>query len=111
MGRIFSEIAEVIGKYNGFIEKFLGDGVLALFGVPEAHEDDPVRAIRAAREIHDLVEAMSPRYEDKAGQPLSMHSGINSGLVVTGEVDTEKGTHGVAGDAINVASRLSSLTC
>ncbi|MBL7174729.1 MAG: AAA family ATPase [Desulfobacteraceae bacterium] len=107
--RIFGEISRIVGKYDGFIEKFIGDAVMALFGVPKAHEDDPVRAIRVAKEIHDLVRAMSPELEGKIGRPLSMHTGINTGLVVTGEVDTGKGTHGVAGDTINVAARLSSL--
>ena len=87
----------------------MGDGVLAFFGVPHAHEDDPLRAIHAAKEIHDLVKSMSPQYQEKLGAPLTMHSGINTGLVVTADVDPEKGTHGVAGDAVNVASRLSGL--
>jgi class 3 adenylate cyclase len=65
--------------------------VMAIFGVPRAHEDDPVRAIRAAREIHEMVDAMSPEVEDKIGQGISMHSGIHTGLVVTGEVDMLKG--------------------
>ena len=107
--RIFNEVSEIVAKYDGFIEKFIGDAIMALFGVPKAHEDDPVRAIRAAREIHDLVKAISPEFEQKIGKPLSMHTGVNTGLVVTGEVNTEKGTHGVAGDTINVAARLSSL--
>jgi len=107
--RIFGEISKVINKYEGFVEKFVGDAVMALFGVPNAHEDDPLRAIRAAREIHELVDTISPEVEKKIGQPISMHTGINTGLVVTGEVDMEKGTHGVAGDTINLASRLSSL--
>lgn len=109
MSRIFGEIAQVVTKYEGFIEKFVGDAILALFGVPKAHEDDPVRAIRVAREIHELVDAISPELEKRIGQSISMHTGINTGLVVTGEVDMEKGTHGVAGSTINVASRLSSL--
>ena len=107
--RIFGRISKVIGKYEGFVEKFVGDAVMALFGVPKAHEDDPVRAIRAAIEIHEIVEALSPELEERVGCPLSMHTGINTGLVVTGEVDMEKGTHGVAGDSINLASRLSGL--
>ena len=107
--RIFGEISKTVNKYDGFIEKFIGDAVMALFGVPKAHEDDPVRAIKAAREIHDLVNAVSPELEERIGKPLSMHTGINTGLVVTGEVDMEKGTHGIAGDTINVAARLSSL--
>ncbi len=107
--RIFGEISKVIDKYGGFVEKFVGDAVMALFGVPKAHEDEPVRAIRAAREIHELVEDMSSELEERVGQPLSMHTGINTGLVVTGEVDMKKGTHGIAGDTINLASRLCSL--
>jgi class 3 adenylate cyclase/tetratricopeptide (TPR) repeat protein len=107
MNRIFKQIKQVIQKYEGFIEKFAGDAVMAIFGVPQAHEDDPVRAIKAAREIHDLVENMNPELERKPGQPLSMHSGINTGLVITGEINPDKGTHGVSGDALNTASRLS----
>lgn len=107
--RIFEEIALVVTRYEGFIEKYVGDAVMALFGVPKAHEDDPIRAIRAAREIHELVDSMSPEVEKSIGRPISMHTGINTGLVVTGEVDMEKGTHGVAGDTINLASRLQTI--
>ena len=107
--RIFGEISKTVKKYDGFVEKFIGDAVMALFGVPKAHEDDPVRAIKAAKEIHDLMKAVSPELEEKIGKPLTMHTGINTGLVVTGEVDMEKGTHGVSGDTINVAARLSGL--
>jgi len=107
--QIFREISRIIDQYEGFIEKFIGDAVMALFGVPRAHEDDPVRAVKAAREIHERVQALSPGVEKRIGKPLSMHTGINTGLVVTGEVNMEKGTHGVAGDTINVAARLSSL--
>jgi class 3 adenylate cyclase/tetratricopeptide (TPR) repeat protein len=108
--RIFGDAAQVVSKYDGFIEKFAGDAVMALFGVPRTHEDDPIRAIRAAREIHDLVENLNPELEERLGQPLSMHTGINTGLVVTGEVNLERGTHGVAGDTVNLAARLSSLS-
>jgi len=107
--KIFGEISKIINKYEGFVEKFAGDAVMALFGATEAHEDDPVRAIKAAQEIHNLVNSISPQYEERIKQSLVMHSGINTGLVVTGEVQLEKGTHGVAGDTINVAARLSAL--
>ena len=106
--RIFGEISKVVAKYDGFIEKYAGDAVMAIFGVPQAHEDDPIRAIKAARAIHQVADAISPEVENKIGQPISMHSGINTGLVVTGEVNMERGTHGVAGDTINLAARLSS---
>ena len=106
--RIFGKISKVIAKYDGFIEKYAGDAVMAIFGVPKAHEDDPVRAIKAAQEIHQLVDTISPEVENKIGQPISMHSGVNTGLVITGEVNVERGTHGVAGDTVNLAARLSS---
>jgi len=105
--RIFGEVSKIIAKYDGFVEKYTGDAVMAIFGAKRSHEDDPVRAVKAAHEIHGLVESISSQYEDKIGQPLQMHSGINTGLVVTGELNLEKGVHGVAGDTINVAARLS----
>jgi len=108
-GRIFSGVKEIVARYQGFIERVMGDGCLAFFGIPRAHEDDPIRAIHTALEIHDLVKGFSPQYEARVGAPLTMHSGINTGLVVTADVDSEKGTHGVAGDAVNVASRLSGM--
>ena len=80
MDQIFGEIAQVIASYEGFIEKFIGDAVMALFGVPKAHEDDPVRAILAARHIHRAVAQLG----GKIGHRLSMHSGISTGLVITG---------------------------
>jgi class 3 adenylate cyclase len=108
-GRIFTGVKQIVARYEGFIERVMGDGVLAFFGVPRSHEDDPTRAVRAAMEIHALVKGLSPQYEARVGAPLSMHSGINTGLVVTADVDTERGTHGIAGDAVNVAARLSGL--
>jgi class 3 adenylate cyclase/tetratricopeptide (TPR) repeat protein len=106
---VFDEVSKIIANYDGFIEKFAGDAVMALFGANKTHEDDPIRAILAAREIHNVVNSLSPKYEEIIEQPLSMHTGINTGLVVTGDVNLDKGTHGAAGDTINVASRLSSL--
>lgn len=106
---IFDKISKIISNYDGFIEKFAGDGVMALFGATKAHEDDPVRAIRAAREIHLVVDSLSVHYQGSLEQPLSMHTGINTGLVVTGDVNLRRGTHGVAGETVNMAARLSDL--
>lgn len=106
VSRIFGEIAQIVLKYEGFIEKFIGDAVVAIFGVPRSHEDDPIRAIKTAIEVQKMVEQISPKLEEKIGKPLAIHSGINTGLVVTGEVKLDQGTHGLAGDAINIASRL-----
>jgi class 3 adenylate cyclase len=108
-GHIFNAVSKIISKYDGFVEKYAGDAIMALFGADQSHEDDPVRAIQAAREIHRLIESIRPQYDDKIGQSLEMHTGINIGLVITGELNLEKGVHGVARDAVNVAARLSSL--
>ena len=109
MGRIFAEAGEIIEKYEGTVERFFGDEIMALFGVPVAHEDDPVRAVRAAMEIHAAVASISLDYEVRLGNPLSMHTGINTGLVVTGDERIGKGRHGLTGDAINLAKRLTGL--
>lgn len=109
MKQIFGDIAQVVATYDAFIEKFIGDAVMALFGVPKTHEDDPTRAIEAARKIHQLVAEYSPRLEGQVGHELSMKTGIYTGLVVTGEVNQEQGTHGITGEPLNRASRLCSL--
>ena len=110
MSRIFDAITQIVKKYDGTIGRFLGDAAMILFGFPSSHEDDAVRAIRAAREIHTAVEAMSPDYQTKIGRPLAMHTGINSGLVVISEFDSDKAAGELTGDTVNVASRLCSLT-
>jgi class 3 adenylate cyclase len=109
IARIFRETTKVVTKYEGFIEKYVGDAVMAVFGAVHTHEDDPVRAIRAAREIHELVSALSSDYEKQIRQILAMHSGINTGLVVTGDVDFGKGIHGITGAILIIAARLFSL--
>jgi class 3 adenylate cyclase/tetratricopeptide (TPR) repeat protein len=103
--RIFGEAARIVARYDGSVEKYIGDAVVILFGVPNAHEDDHVRAIRAAKELHEMVDTVGLDYEEKIGGRLTFHSGIATGLIVTGE----EGAYGAAGDTINLASRLSDL--
>lgn len=83
MGLVYAKAGAIVTKYGGRIDKLMGDAVLAVFGDPVAHEDDAERAVRAALELHDAVEAMRPEIEARAGSSFSMHSGINSGVVVT----------------------------
>jgi class 3 adenylate cyclase/tetratricopeptide (TPR) repeat protein len=108
MDRIFGKIREVVARHDGTIESFMGDAVVAFLGIPHAHEDDPIRAIRAALEIHEIVRTLSPESVQRIGRPFAMHTGINTGLVVTA-VAIEEGALTVAGDAVNVASRLSGI--
>ncbi len=110
LNRVFKRITGIIEKYDGFIERYIGDSVMAVFGIPKAHEDDPLRALYAAMEIHDHVKTMNPWVEKKTGRRIFMHTGINTGLVVTGDVDQKTGIHGLTGLNINIASRLEGLS-
>jgi len=109
MSEIFAAAGAIVGKYEGTVERFFGDEIMALFGVPIAHEDDALRAIRTAREIHDAVTAISGDYEKQIGRVLRMHSGINTGLMVTGDEYIGKSRHGLTGDTINLGKRLTSI--
>ena len=109
MSRIFGDVTCVVNDLGATIDKFIGDAVLVVFGIPNAHEDDAARAIMAAQKIHGIVDAVSPDVEVRIGRPLSMHTGINSGVIVTGEMDVETGKAGITGDTINLASRLEGL--
>ena len=106
MGRIKGEAARIVEAHGGMVNQFVGDEVLALFGIPAAHEDDPVRAVRAALALHDMAREVSRDVEARIGQPIRFHSGINTGLIVTRSRDLRDGTYGVTGDAVNTAARL-----
>jgi len=106
MDRIFNKATRIVGCYEGVIEKFIGDAVVALFGVVKIHEDDVVRAIRAAREIHSFVAAAS--VTDVQGAHLNMHTGIHAGNILTGRPQSTS-SHGALGTPINIAARLSAM--
>jgi adenylate cyclase len=97
----FGELTEEVEKREGFVEKFIGDAVVAVFGAPVTHEDDPARAVEAALAMLDVVR----RRSEAAPAPLQLRIGVNSGLVVAGAVGDGTQT-GVMGDAVNVAARL-----
>src|SRR5262245_27259679 len=90
----YEETREILERHGGTVEKFIGDAVMAVFGVPVAHEDDALRAVRAAWEIRTAVTSLG----------LVARVGVNTGPVVAGEGDTL-----VTGDAVNVAARLEQL--
>ena len=108
MSRIKQEAVRIVERHGGIVNQFVGDEVLALFGIPTAHEDDPVRAVRAARELHDLVRQISPEVEEQISTRLRMHSGISTGLVVTHLRDIRDGSYGITGDTVNISARLAS---
>ena len=108
MNTVMQSTVAIIEKFNGHIERIIGDGILALFGLPVAHEDDAIRAIKAVREIHKTVRRIKSATMDLT-RPLVMHSGINTGLAVTASAVPVNGTYNLSGEAVNVASRLSDL--
>ena len=106
MSRIKKEAVDIFERHAGIVNQFVGDEVLALFGIPTANEDDPVRAVRAARELHRIVRQISLEVEDLIGTQLRMHSGISSGLIVTHLRDIRDGSYGITGDTVNTGARL-----
>jgi predicted ATPase/class 3 adenylate cyclase len=109
VNKVWERAGEIVGRYDGRINKLLGDAVMAVFGDPVAHEDDPLRAVRAALELHEAVEAMNKDMESRIGSPIGMHSGVNTGVVLTSESVLDGKQTGPLGDTINVAARLQSL--
>jgi adenylate cyclase len=106
---LFRELSGAIERYDGFVEKFVGDAVMAVFGAPHAHEDDPERALHAALLMHERVAALSGRWEPRIGRPLALHIGVNTGPVVAGTIGSAAGgAYAVTGDTVNTASRLQS---
>ena len=94
-------------SYDGFLADFRGDGILAYFGYPRAHEDDAERTVRAGL---DIIAAIA-RLETRAGEPLAVRIGIATGIVVVGDLGGEgkMREHAVVGDAPNLAARLQAL--
>ncbi|MEE8435504.1 MAG: adenylate/guanylate cyclase domain-containing protein [bacterium] len=109
MSGIKAKAVGIVEAYGGIVTQFVGDEVLALFGIPVAHKDDPARAVRAALELHKMVRGLSPGIESRLGRPVRLHSGINTGLIVTNRKDDRDGRIGITGDTVNTGSRLKGL--
>ena len=101
MARYFAAMRQVIERHGGTVEKFIGDAVMAVFGVPTLHEDDALRAVRAVCEMRDTLVVLNDDLAVDYGTTLAVRIGVNTGEVVTG---TEERL--ATGDAVNVAARL-----
>ncbi len=101
----FAEMRAVIERHGGTIEKFIGDAVMAVFGVPRVHEDDALRAVRAAAEMQGALAEANERFEREVGVRIQARIGVNTGEVIAGD-PTDEGSSFVSGDAVNVAARL-----
>jgi class 3 adenylate cyclase len=104
MGRWFEAMREVLERHGGTVEKFIGDAVVAVFGVPTLHEDDALRAVRAAVDMTGALRALNQQLTAERGLKIQMRVGVNTGQVVVGEA--RAGGSRATGDAVNVAARL-----
>lgn len=105
----FEEFNKPISKYSGIIHKYEGDLIIAIFGVPESHEDDTERAILASLEMLNLIPTLNKKISTKLKREINfdLHIGINTGIVVTGEIGAkEKREWTIMGDTVNLTSRL-----
>jgi len=107
MNACFEQLVPVITQYGGMVDKFIGDEVMALFGAPIAHENDPERALRAALMMQEAIAT----FNAARGLNLDTHFGINTGLVIAGGVGTStRQDYSVMGDAVNMAAHLAHIS-
>src|SRR6266545_2661869 len=105
MNRCFERLTATVARFDGYVDKYVGDAMMVLFGAPVAHADDPERAVRAALALQE--ELLRFNQHQKADVKLQMRIGINTGEVLAGRIGAgEYGQYTVMGDAVNLASRL-----
>ena len=104
MDRFFDGMRPQIERHGGVVEKFIGDAVMAVFGVPVAHEDDPLRAVRAAADMREALLELNKDLERDHGVVLASRIGVTTGEVIAS--DFMSGQRIVTGDAVNTAARL-----
>jgi class 3 adenylate cyclase/tetratricopeptide (TPR) repeat protein len=104
LSRYFIEVSRVLEHHGGTVEKFIGDAVMAVFGIPVVHEDDALRAVRAVTELRESLHELNEELRAEFGAELRVRTGINTGEVVAG--DPSEGQAFATGDAVAVAQRL-----
>ncbi len=110
LGMYFGRMSQVIRRFGGSIENYAGDAVLALFGVPVAHEDDAARAVRCGLSMQAAIQEVSAEVGNRWGVELALRVGVNTGEVVSGIWDIgDRKDYAISGDAVNTAARLQAL--
>jgi class 3 adenylate cyclase/tetratricopeptide (TPR) repeat protein len=104
LNQYFNTMRAVLEKHGGTVEKYIGDAIMAVFGLPQLHEDDALRAVRSAAEMQEELVRINSGFEEIYGIRLENRTGINTGEVVAGDVSV--GHRLVTGDTVNVAARL-----
>jgi len=107
MNKYYEEMSKIIFKHNGMIDKFIGDGIMAIFGAPLSYSGHADKAVSAAIEMVKKAEEISKEWEKKKGRSFEIGVGINSGIAIVGNVGSSIRTEYTAvGDTVNIASRL-----
>src|SRR5918999_456852 len=102
--RYFDAVRAALERHGGTVEKFIGDAAMAVFGVPVAHDDDALRAVRAASDLRPALSELNEELERAHGVTLSIRTGVNTGEVVVG--DPSQGQAFATGDAVATAQRF-----
>lgn len=107
LNEYFEAMCEVIFKHGGYVDKFIGDCIMAVFSAPNPTPDDAHKAVQAALEQQEIIEVLAQRWRDHGKPPLSVGMGINTGYVVMGNLGSQKRmNYTVIGDDVNIAARL-----
>ena len=110
MDGCFAALTQHVHRYEGTINQFTGDGIMALFGAPIAHEDHAVRALHAALDIQTAMQTYGEAVQRQWGEPFQMRVGVNTGLVVVGRIgDDLRMDYTAQGDTVNLAARMQQM--
>lgn len=110
LNELFTFITEIVERHGGIVDKFIGDCVMAVFGTPTPLDDHAQRALRAAEDMLDWLEAGNAKWRREIGVELQIAIGVNSGEVIAGNIGTQRQMqYTVIGDAVNIASRLETM--
>ena len=104
LSRYFAEMKLVVERHEGLVTKFIGDAVMAVFGIPVTHEDDALRAVRAAADMRVRLAELNDEFASSWGVTVAVRTGVNTGEVLTAEPSAAQSL--VVGDAVNIAARL-----
>ena len=107
---VFRELTDVIFRWRGTFDKYMGDGVMAIYGAPVSYQDDALRAIRSALDMQTAFDVLRQSWMDEEERGLGLGVGINTGEAVVGNIGTEQlMNYTVIGDTVNVARRLQEM--